>query len=144
MELQRIKLLEDRSRYPRVRVKETDDNSWKERICLYINENNHAVCVNGEDEKSFLQGREFIPICWTLWEETKEPTYRPYENSDNVEHLLGAKIKRKRYENEMHLIPNINKGKATNLVKFNNYWTSSVALFENYLFLDGTPIGVKE
>lgn len=90
MELQRIKLLEDRTQYPRVRV---FDDKWKERICLYIDTLGRAVCVLGDEEVGFLQGEDYNVCEWAYWEEIKEPAYRPYKEGGDLSHLLGAKIK---------------------------------------------------
>jgi hypothetical protein len=166
MELQRIKLLEDRSQYPRVRVRFTDSVPWEERICLYINVFGYAVCVANNHEKEFLKNEGFTVSTYSDWEEIKEPTYRPYKTSDNVSEVLGLQVSRKQgsqgaiyaivgigllddetasviYKDSM--MPRL----YFELKKVDRKEDSLIAvlpkdLTEMYEYLDGTPIGVKE
>jgi len=141
MELQRIELLEDRSQYPRVRVKRHSADDWQERICLYINENNDAVCLQDSTEMEFLEGGKTYTACWGYWEEIKEPTYR---EGDDISHLLGAKVRHKQIKEVCCIVTGIDTRKNRSMLYCNGVWHPPIDFYSTYEHLDGTPIGVKE
>ena len=166
MELQRIELLEDRSQYPRVRVKETADDNWKERICLHIDEEGLALCIEEYNEQHFLKGGNPIATRLCYYEEIKEPTCRPYKTGDNVSEVLGLQVSRKQasrgaiyvvigvgiIDDEIAsviykdlMIPRLYfKLKRVDSEEDCTIGELSKDLTECYEYLDTTPIGVKE
>jgi hypothetical protein len=143
MELQRIKLLEDRSQYPRVRV--VMSTGGKNLICLHINERGCAVCVDHYSEDDFLRGDDlFNTGAWLQWEEIKEPTYRPYRAEEDISHLLGAKVRHIKEKEVSFIITGVDPRKNKSMFYCNGLWHPPIGFYKNYEHLDGTPIGVKE
>ena len=79
-------------------------------------------------------------IWWGNYGEIKEPTYRPYNETDDLSLLVGKVVKSKHDEKVKYIISGVRVGKFSILM--GGQWADTFLLFESFVFLDNTPCGV--
>lgn len=130
--------------FPRViEVRYTDENCWMKRVCIKM-VNGEAVCwINAETLEE--AEKEKSTATWIYWREVEEPKeeYKPFDFSDGVKDyldLLGKKIVSKDGKSS-EIISNI--GCNEEGVSEINGADAEYYYFHEFLFEDGSPVGVK-
>ena len=118
--------IEDLKKSVEMWVWDGDEDSVKMKI-IHIDSENEAVDINGS--------------WWGHYEEIKEPTYRPYNETDDLSLLVGKVVKAKEFD-ETALITAFSGSKKLLIV--GDQRANFKTLFEGFVFLDNTPCGVKE
>ena len=112
-------------------------------ILIHKFENEMAVCVNVWDTENYINGHDdYSCSVWSKqnWEHIKEPTYRPYQEltEELAENLIGSLIKNKHFFRLNVIIAC--QVKPDHII-LNDETLNLEDLFEEYTFLDGSPIG---
>ena len=114
-------------------------SKWKERIFIKFGKESGVMCLIDGDEAAFNNDDTFKTVFWDKWRFIEEPEYHPFTRDDDwVNALKGKWIKSKIEHGSVFMITNYN----TKMLSFNTL--SFDDLFNDFLFDDGSIIGVKE
>lgn len=137
---------ESKSQLPRViEVRKSNGDNWFRRVAIAF-KHNKAICYDGART---LEEAEYTynTYCWDYWRELDEefkPEYVAFDFSEGGirEHLhLIDKIVIHKKDNKAFKINNIWYNEFGNTSFINGFDTTYI--FENYVFEDATPVGVK-
>ena len=133
----------EREKCAKVRVRDSEDEPWRERILTDYYADGSCQCVTDLTEQSFKEGYNYSTVTWKYYEEITEPIYRPYQEGDDITQLLGRVIVKKQAKNTRSLITGVTDDKEHQFVEVNANWYSMGELHELFAHEDNSPIGVK-
>lgn len=132
-------------RFTLMEVKDDNDSEWIKKNVVIVNPDGSCLAVGYV--RPIIKSDNFCIqisnlISWDSCREITEPTYRPYNNTDDLEHLISKVVKDKG-NNNLYVISAVHPN-ATMQVEVGRASFSFKGLFTNFTFLDGSPCGVLE
>jgi hypothetical protein len=133
--------------WDKVEIYDDISKEWQERIFIKFGINDGVICFDRYYEDEFYRGGNFTTYYWEKdkWRLIAENKYRPFNEKDDwVNALKGRWIKHKEGQNVIAEIYQINIAEKRVFFELYNGWATLEDLYNNYLFDDGTIIGVCE